>query len=70
MSISLALHDAATNCTRDGATAHLTLRNGIVITGKLEKSTIRETAHMKTNKGWITVLTEEIIAVEAAVESR
>lgn len=63
--INLALHDAATNCIRDGATATLTLRSGVQIIGKLEKSNLRDTAHLKTDRdGWATVLAEEIVAVE------
>lgn len=64
--INLSLHDAATNCSRDGATAILTLRSGVQLSGKLERPSADPlSAHIKTATGWITVLVEEIVAVEA-----
>lgn len=64
--IRLALHDAATNCSRDGATAVLTLRSGKQVSGQLEKPTVTDTAHVKTlTGGWATVLVAEIAVVEA-----
>lgn len=73
-SIVLALHDAATNCARDGATVILTLRSGVTVVGRLEKPTSANppTVQIKTAStnhvqrgGWATVLTEEIAVVEA-----
>jgi hypothetical protein len=65
-SMNLALHDAATNCARDGATAILTLRSGVQITGGLEKLGGADlgTRHVKTETGWATITTDEIVAVE------
>lgn len=65
--LALSLHDAATNCREHGATAHLTLRSGAVISGSLERPSITDTAHLKTKTGWATVLIEEIAAVEARI---
>ena len=65
-SMGIALADAATNCTRDGATAILTLRSGVQITGKLEKVGGADlgTRHLKTETGWATIATDEIVGVE------
>lgn len=64
--MNLTLFDAATNCSRDGAVAKLTLRSGAEFEGKLEKpgSASASTAHMKIGgEGWATILIEEIAAV-------
>lgn len=71
--IVIALHDAATNCVRDGATAVLTIKGGPQITGKLEKPigslhVEGATVHVKpsgSGGGWAVVLVSEIAAVEA-----
>lgn len=70
VSISLSLHDAATNCARDGAICTLTLKSGVKISGQLQQTpdgvtfSKAETAHMKTDgQGWTTVLIGEIAAV-------
>lgn len=68
MSINLALVDAANNCVRHSARAILTLRSGVRIEGRLEKSSGADlgTTHMKLDDGgWMTVLIEEIAVVEA-----
>jgi hypothetical protein len=66
MSIGLALADAANNCTRQGATATLTLRSGVQIAGRLERSVADlGTAHIKKpDGGWAAVREDEIAAVE------
>lgn len=63
----LSLSDAATNCVRDNATACLTLRSGVQLIGVLKKSdsAYEKTAHMSVDGGWVTVLIEEIAAVQA-----
>lgn len=69
MSIGLALADAASNCARYGATATLTLRSGVRITGELkrENSTYGITVRLrKPDGGWATVDTDEIVAVEVS----
>lgn len=67
--LSIAIHDAARNCSRDGATAVLTLRSGHQIVGTLQTPGPVDgavTVHIRTeNGGWATVLTEEIAAVES-----
>lgn len=66
--IDIAILDAARNCERDGATAVLTLRSGVKITGKLERipTPSDNVAHIKTSMGgWATVRIEEIAAVES-----
>ena len=67
MSINLALADCANNCLRDGATAIISLKSGVVLVGQLERvgGTDLGTRHMKTPTGWITFLAEEVAAVEA-----
>lgn len=71
--IRISLTDAANNCIRESATAYLTLRSGVVISGKLEKAShsFPATAHLKTDSGgWVTVDIEEIAAVEARPPQR
>lgn len=67
--LALAAHDAATNCARDRATAVITLRSGVELIGYLEKpiGSIGEgsTLHIKTKTGWITILFDEVAAIEA-----
>lgn len=63
--MKLALHDAANNCVRDGATAILTLRSGVVVKGDLQKPTGTDSVLLRTPDGWVTVLIEEIAAIEA-----
>ncbi len=71
MSMALALHGAANNCARDGATATLTLKSGVQVTGKLSKPpgegvfSNEEIAHVTTDHGWATVVIAEIAAVIA-----
>lgn len=68
MSINLALADAAVNCSKEGATAVITLRSGVQLVGKLERQNTADlgTRHMRTDSGgWITFATDEVVAVEA-----
>lgn len=67
MSMGLALADAANNCSRQGAKATLTLRSGVQFTGKLQPESAADlgTRHLHTEGGWITVVTDEIAAVES-----
>lgn len=66
MSLGLALADAKNNCDRHGATATLTLRSGIQISGKLNTgASDLNTAHIKKQDGgWATIVVDEIAAVE------
>lgn len=65
----LSLHDAATNCERDGGQATLTLKSGVQFVGKLKKENSSlhvegATVHMSVEPGgWATVLVREIAAV-------
>lgn len=63
--LGISLHDAANNCSRDGAVATLTLRSGIQFTGKLEKPGVNSpTVHMETDgQGWTTIERDELAAV-------
>lgn len=66
MSLRLSIHDAATNCTRDGARAEITLKSGVQFDGKLEKPSHSgfDTVHMKTrDSGWATIQFDEVAAV-------
>lgn len=67
MNIELALIDAANNCQRQDALAVVTLKSGVQIEGKLQKSDYSsETAHLVINGGgWATVDKAEIAAVES-----
>lgn len=64
--LRLALLDAATNCQRVGATATLTLKSGVQLTGKLQRSRAGDLlAHIRRQDGgWASALVEEIAAVE------
>lgn len=65
--LGIALIDAATNCSRDGATATVTLKSGVRISGKLQRPTMADPpdAHIqKDDGGWATIDTNEIAAVE------
>lgn len=66
MSLQLALADAANNCARDGGTATITLRSGVRIVGRLQPKAAPDWAHLHTKTGWVTVLVEEIAAVEVS----
>lgn len=67
MSLDLALADAASNCARRGAQTTVTLRNGVRLTGRLQEDRLADlgTRHMHTSGGWITFLTDEVVAVES-----
>lgn len=67
MSILLALADAANNCTREGATAVVTLKSGVQLVGKLQRETGADlgTRHIHIDEGWATFLSEEVAAVES-----
>jgi hypothetical protein len=67
MSIGLALADAANNCTREGATALITLKSGVQIIGSLQRQSGADlgTRHVHTATGWATFLVDEVAAVEA-----
>lgn len=65
--LRLAVHDAATNCARDGGMAFVTLRSGAMFAGRLEKPTPPvgfDTVHMKTPTGWATIDADEVVAIE------
>lgn len=63
--IRISVHDAATNCMRDGAVATLTLKSGVQFEGKLKKpsSAFEKTAHIEIGEGWTTVDMAELAAV-------
>ena len=69
--ICLALADAANNCYNNyDARCTLTLRSGVQFTGRLEKDPggFVTDAHMKNDrKGWVTVDSLEIVAVEVSL---
>jgi hypothetical protein len=67
MSIDLALADAANNCERRGAVATITLKSGIEVVGRIERTNANLTmgtvvVHTLTG-GWTTVVKDEIAAV-------
>jgi len=72
--ICLALADAANNCINNyDARCTLTLRNGAQFTGRLDKDPdgFFTNAHMKNDyKGWITVDSLEIVAVEVYLRTQ
>lgn len=67
MSIRLALHDAANNCTRLNATCEVTLRSGVQVSGKLRGNPAKMDTWVlhQEGGGWTTVLEEEVAAVSS-----
>lgn len=67
MSLELALADAANNSINHNAYTRLILRNGVELTGQIDKRFGRndESCHLKIGDGWVTVLRSEIIAVHS-----
>lgn len=67
MSMNLALMDAANNCIRENATATVSLKGGVQLTGRLQRPSGADlgTMHMHTKTGWVTFLTDEVAAVES-----
>jgi len=66
-SIRLALHDAATNCVRDGATARVILRGSAELVGTLQPVSGADmgTRHLHNARGgWATFEVAEVAAVE------
>lgn len=64
-SLSLALADAAANCTRENATATITLKSGVQVSGKLQRPRPAGEVHLKKDDGgWATILEDEVAAVE------
>lgn len=66
--LSIALRDAATNCERDSAVATITLRSGVQLSGELEYPNAGDPGSVHLifeDRGWATVLAEEVAAVEA-----
>lgn len=65
--LRIALVDAAKNCSAQGATATITLKSGVQISGALERpsNAFPDTAHIqKRDGGWATFDGEEIAMVE------
>jgi hypothetical protein len=61
------LHAALFAASSDNATATLTLRSGVQITGKLERPQVGpsiDAVHVKQSNGWATAIEDEIVAVE------
>lgn len=67
MSIRIALVDAANNCVREGATATITLRSGVQVTGKLQRNEANMDSYVVRlpGGGWVVILIEEVAAVES-----
>lgn len=61
----LALTDAANNCAREDAIAIVTLKSGVQVSGELQKPSGNDCVMAYTETGWVTVLIDEIAAVEA-----
>lgn len=70
--MDLAFHDAATNCARDGATAFINLRSGVVFAGELSKpKSADDTLHMRTDDGgWVVIRRDEVAAVRTRPRRR
>lgn len=65
MSLALAIADARRNCERRGAVVILTLRSGVQFQGRFGSDIGPADVHIqKPDGGWVTVLTDEIAAVE------
>lgn len=67
--LDIALADAANNCASDSSVrTTVTLRGGVQYTGVLRKdSRVHEPTKRLSldNRGWVTILRSEIIAVES-----
>lgn len=68
MSITLALHDAANNCTRLNAQCEITLRSGVQVSGKLggNPANLDTWVLHQSGGGWTTFLVEEVAAVSSS----